>query len=358
MRAELLSLEGNGEDLNFSFLGDGQVVLDLKNPAGLQLTVTGADSYSLEGELLTLKLNPLNYLNPSPRNVTVDLNPISINIINGTSGSDSLTATANSDRISALGGNDTVISTVANAQQNDIFDGGAGTDTLVLSGGTATTSLTLNVATATNQLAGIGGLAVRNFEIFNFSGFLGTVNATGRTGSDNITGGAGNDTFNGGGGNDTLNGGAGNDTLNGGAGSDILNGGTGSDRLDGGGGNDILIGVDANGILAGQGEIDRLTGNAGGDRFVLGDSNQVFYNDGILDNSGLGDYALITDFNSGQGDRIQLRGSIGDYNFRTASGGLPGGTAIYFKTGGADELIGVVQGVSVNNLNNNSFIFV
>jgi Ca2+-binding RTX toxin-like protein len=359
MRAELLSLEGNGEDLNFSFLGDGQVVLDLKNPAGLQLTVTGADSYSLEGELLTLNFNPLNYLNPSPRNITVDLSPISINIINGTSGSDSLTATANSDRISALGGNDTVISTVANAQQNDIFDGGAGTDTLVLSGGTATTSLTLNVATATNQLAGIGGLAVRNFEIFNFSGFLGTVNATGRTGSDNITGGAGNDTFNGGGGNDTLNGGAGNDTLNGGAGSDILNGGTGSDRLDGGGGNDILIGVDANGILAGQGEIDRLTGNAGGDRFVLGDSNQVFYNDGILDNPGLGDYALITDFNSGQGDRIQLRGSIGDYNFITASGDLPAGTAIYLKmTGGVDELIGVVQGVSVNNLNNNSFIFV
>ncbi len=340
MRAELLSLEGNGEDLNFSFLGDGQVVLDLKNPAGLQLTVTGADSYSLEGELLTLNFNPLNYLNPSPRNVTVDLSPISINIINGTSGSDSLTATANSDRISALGGNDTVISTVANAQQNDIFDGGAGTDTLVLSGGTVTTSLSLNVATATNQLAGIGGLAVRNFEIFNFSGFLGTVNATGRTGSDNITGGAGND------------------TLNGGAGNDTLKGGSGSDRLDGGGGNDILIGVDANGILAGQGEIDRLTGNAGGDRFVLGDSNQVFYNDGILDNPGLGDYALITDFNSGQGDRIQLRGSIGDYNFITASGDLPAGTAIYFKTGGADELIGIVQGVSVNNLNNNSLIFV
>ncbi|HEY9643773.1 MAG TPA: hypothetical protein V6C57_25005, partial [Coleofasciculaceae cyanobacterium] len=111
MRSELLSLAGNGEDLSFSFIGDGQVVVDLKNPTGLQLSVQGADSYSLAGEILTLNFNPLNYLNPlTPRNVTVDLNLVYTNIL-GTIGNDNLIATANPDRISADAGNDKVTST-------------------------------------------------------------------------------------------------------------------------------------------------------------------------------------------------------------------------------------------------------
>jgi VCBS repeat-containing protein len=226
------------------------------NLGNLSIAENGTFSYSVDnstvqdlntGETKTDTFTVKSFDGTASQDITITINgvnesPPPVNIIDGTPGSDSLTATANSDRISALGGNDTVISTVANAQQNDIFDGGAGTDTLVLSGGTATTSLTLNVATATNQLTGIDGLAVRNFEVFNFSDFLGTVNATGRTGSDNITGGAGNDTFNGGGGNDTLNGGAGNDILNSGAGKDILNGGAGNDTLDGGTGKDTMTG--------------------------------------------------------------------------------------------------------------------
>ncbi|PSN20461.1 polysaccharide deacetylase [filamentous cyanobacterium CCP5] len=77
MRGELLSLWGNGEDLQFSFIGDGQVMVDLKNPRGMKLTVSGADSYSLNGEILTLNFSPLNYyLNPLVvHNVSIDLAP-------------------------------------------------------------------------------------------------------------------------------------------------------------------------------------------------------------------------------------------------------------------------------------------
>ena len=137
------------------------------------------------------------------------------NLINGTSGNNSLTATTNPDRILGNGGNDTITSTVANAGQNDLFDGGIGTDTLVISGGTASTALTLNVANianTSNQLSGISGLVVQNFESFNFANFLGTLNATGSTGNDTITAGAGNDTLDGGAGTNTLRGGVGDDT--------------------------------------------------------------------------------------------------------------------------------------------------
>ncbi len=308
MRSELLSLTGNGEDLSFSFIGEGQVILDLKNPTGMKLSVLGSDSYSLFGEILTLNFNLLNTL--VPRNVKVDLSP-SDNIILGTTGNDSLTATVKSDQISANAGNDTVSSIVSNAEQNDLFDGGTGIDALILSGGTATTALTLNVATVTNQLSGIAGLTVQNFETFNFSSFLGSLNATGGTGNDVITGGAGNDILNGGAGNDTLDGGAGNDTLTGGAGNDtygidsvsdsiteLANQGTdtvqssitwtlganlenltltGTTAINGSGNtlNNTITGNSANNILNGGGGADRLIGGLGNDIYIVGSGDMI-----------------------------------------------------------------------------------
>ncbi|MDD1458565.1 ExeM/NucH family extracellular endonuclease, partial [Dolichospermum sp. ST_sed2] len=134
------------------------------------------------------------------------------NLINGTDSNNTLTATTNPDRILGNGGNDTITSTVANAGQNDLFDGGDGTDTLVISGGTESTALTLNVANTSNQLSGISGLVVQNFESFNFANLLGNLNATGSTGNDTITAGAGNDTLDGGAGTNILRGGVGDDT--------------------------------------------------------------------------------------------------------------------------------------------------
>ncbi|MBS7724003.1 type I secretion C-terminal target domain-containing protein [Pseudomonas lalucatii] len=90
-----------------------------------------------------------------------------------------------------------------------------------------------------------------------------------------IIGGSADSTFVGGTGNDYISGGAGNDTLNGGLGNDTLDGGTGNDILIGGAGDDILI------------------GGTGADSFVW--------------QAGHTGTDRITDFNIGQGDRIDLR---------------------------------------------------
>ena len=227
------------------------------------------------------------------------------NLINGTSGNNSLTATTNPDRILGNGGNDTITSTVANAGQNDLFDGGIGTDTLVISGGTASTTLTLNVANianTSNQLSGISGLVVQNFEIFNFANFLGTLNATGSTGNDTITAGAGNDTLDGGAGTNTLRGGVGDDTYiiststntiteAANAGIDTVRSSvtytlatnvenlvlTGTTDLNGTGNtlNNTLTGNIGNNILNGGIGADTLIGGAGNDTYIVDNAGDV-----------------------------------------------------------------------------------
>ena len=62
----------------------------------------------------------------------------------------------------------------------------------------------------------------------------------GASGNDFISGGIGNDTLVGGDGNDTFEGGDGNDVISGGSGDDLIEGGKGSDNLDGGEGNDTI----------------------------------------------------------------------------------------------------------------------
>lgn len=91
---------------------------------------------------------------------------------------------------------------------------------------------------------------------------------------------------------------------------------------------------------------DTLIGGGGADTFVLGDSTRVFYTQ-----KGNKDYAVITDFtprgfNFNELDTIQLKGSISDYNLRSAQG--VGGfsasdTAIFYKAGGGEQLIGIVK---------------
>lgn len=132
----------------------------------------------------------------------------------------------------------------------------------------------------------------------------------------------------------------------------ILWGTTGRDTLTGGAGNDHITGVLAAGTTAaamGAGQIDRLTGMGGADVFVLGDGRGVFYDDRTKNSLGGSDYALITDFKSGE-DRIQLRS--GSYLKTVASGNL----SLYWDRNNSgrlessgssrDELIAVLQGVS------------
>ena len=106
--------------------------------------------------------------------------------------------------------------------------------------------------------------------------------------NNNITGNGQDNVLVGFGGNDVLSGGNGDELIiSGGAGHDTLLGGAGDDYLHGGGGNDFYV------------------GGADADVFALGDKNNFYY---------LGsDYGRVMDYDRYEGDKIQLKGDIGDY---------------------------------------------
>ncbi len=99
-------------------------------------------------------------------------------------------------------------------------------------------------------------------------------------------------------------------------------------------------------------DIQTLDGTESSDTFILGDATEAFY-----DNMAGLDYALIKGFESSD-DVIQLYGNASDYQLGAAPEGLPDGTSIFQKNDGANELIGVVSGVSDLALDSNSFSFV
>ncbi len=124
---------------------------------------------------------------------------------------------------------------------------------------------------------------------------------------------------------------------------------------------DLLSGAPIAGGLMGRGSIDRLTGGLGNDLFILGDARGRFYDDQNLSNAGMGDYALITDFQV-SGDRLQL--SSGNYFLAATTINGASGTGIYFDSnsnrsfGTNDELLGVLQGVSASALSSNNFTWI
>lgn len=138
---------------------------------------------------------------------------------------------------------------------------------------------------------------------------------TGGAGSDWIETGGGSDMVNGGGGADRIDTGEGGDTIDAGYGDDHVSAGDGGDyvlgrfgddRIDGGDGDDTVIGGwgddrlfggAGDDVLAGEQGRDTLTGGAGADRFAFfaaTDTNAAYGID------------IITDFDAGAGDRIDL----------------------------------------------------
>jgi Ca2+-binding RTX toxin-like protein len=177
----------------------------------------------------------------------------------------------------------------------------------------------------------------------------------GGTGNDQLYGGTGNDQLYGDGlwgtGNDYLWGDAGNDNLYGRSGDDYLDGGTGNDKLYGGSGDDDLWGEAGNDILTGGigkdylngfsngTEFDTLSGGADADKFVLGAQNYYnFY-------TGEG-FALITDFNSSQGDKIALFETVGKYSLVSGNFGYGNPNVQDTKILFGNDEIGVLQDIT------------
>lgn len=128
--------------------------------------------------------------------------PAPTNVLNGTSG------------------NDTLLWAVATA---GTVDGGAGFDTLTVSLGSLTTDLIMTGAIGSGQTAQFStGLTVRNVERM-------VVNSGG--GNDRLFGGGGDDHFATFAGNDSVSAGAGNDFLDLGWGRNVATGGSGADTF-------------------------------------------------------------------------------------------------------------------------------
>ncbi len=120
----------------------------------------------------------------------------------------------------------------------------------------------------------------------------------------------------------------GDDIMAGGDGNDGLLGYSGDDEISGDAGDDVLVGTTFNLFdpFGGDGgsnhtfddnEQDMLTGGAGADQFWLGDAEGAYYV-GDTDEDGIGSYgkATVKDFNSAEGDIIQLYGDSSLYEAR------------------------------------------
>ncbi|MEL6939487.1 MAG: calcium-binding protein [Cyanobacteria bacterium J06598_1] len=298
----------------------------------------------------------------------------------GGDGSDVLFGHGGSDRL--YGGNDN--DTLYGGDQDDTLEGGDGDDTLdggsgddgllgeigddlllgyegndVLSGGAGNDALFGHAGNDT--LAGFED----NDRLY---GGLGDDNLQGGTGADKLYGGDGIDSLAGDAGDDVLDGGAGNDSLYGNEGNDIMLGGAGNDFMFGNAGDDVMFGNSDADTMYGSSGNDRLYGGAGDD--VLGGGMPGNASDGAqIDalNGGAGsdifvvagfyavlgdeDYAVIKDFNKAE-DRIFI--GTETHTLATATGALPGGTAVYNGNG---NLVAVIQGHVVGGLDINASYF-
>ncbi|RZT06066.1 Ca2+-binding protein, RTX toxin-related [Duganella sp. CF402] len=227
---------------------------------------------------------------------------------------------------------------------NALFDGGAGSDTLVLGG--AAGDYAVSYASGVTTLSGKGSqIVLRNIEFVTFSdgkqSIAQVLHNTGTEGNDVLTGTAGNDLLDGGLGADTLSGGAGNDTyvvdhigdvvreLAGGGSVDLVKAGLAAGQtwtlgenvedgqltgnaaanLSGNALDNVLTGNGANNVLRGDAGNDTLSGGAGNDSLVGGAGHD--YLDG-----GLGNDTLV----GGSGNNIYVLDSSGDKIIDGATG--------------------------------------
>jgi hypothetical protein len=228
MRADLLSVTGNGSNINFSIAGDGIVGLHVKTPGTQIISIQGAQAATLAGTNLNLTFNdgPLAVSATSPQGTPVQHN---------------VTITEGAAPIITTGTN--------------ILFGGSGTNKLDLTGLIENYTLT-TLSTTSEKLvdtrAGTpnGTDIVTGFQAFNFSDGLslslaqmqGTGVTRGTAAANTITSNSAGQVILGLAGNDRLTAGANNQVLDGGSGNDtLLDGGRSGITLIGGPGNETFV---------------------------------------------------------------------------------------------------------------------
>lgn len=186
----------------------------------------------------------------------------------GYAGNDAIFAGSGNDVIYGGDGNDTLYGD----DGDDIIDGGAGNDTIRGEAG-------IDTVTYASASAGVNvSLAVTSAQ---------------------VTGGSGTDTIRY---VENLTGSDFDDLLIGNSGDNVIVGGSGNDVIEGGVGNDTLNGGDGNDVLYGEGGLDTLTGGLGADIFVFQSA------------SAYSNIDTVSDFDTSQGDALNLVDLLGDYD--------------------------------------------
>lgn len=282
----------------------------------------------------------------------------------GSGGNDSLAGGTGDDDVTGGAGRDSLyggdqddrlaITLASDIVAGEIYDGGAGSDTLDGFGVAAAVDLTgVSIAAVENIVGFAGGLSLTAGQLDAFNGAIdtgqitiGTAGVIDLSDADVLTGaillsGAGNTltlrggtgptggffdgtvtggvaadtvtvldggsfgnagaTLNGGGGNDSLTGSWHNDRLEGGADIDTLIGGGGDDTLLGGDGGDNLFGGDGHDSLVAGGGVDFYDYLFGGDGFdfLIGDGGDVLFGGAREDNLFAGGAGCFLDGGAG-----------------------------------------------------------
>ena len=156
-RSELISADGDGTDLDFVFIGRGDVHVDLRTQGSQAIKVSGADGGGLDasGDLL------LAFDLMAQHSVALDYLTGSGNV-SGSSAKDVLIGGTGNDQLSGNGGDDTLIGGAGNDRLtggagNDLLTGLAGSDVFVFAtGGGSDTILDFTSGLDMLDLVGLG----------------------------------------------------------------------------------------------------------------------------------------------------------------------------------------------------------
>ncbi len=308
----------NGAEFNVVDGGSGVDTVDMSNFAIADVTVYARDS-GIELEVFD------DFLNPSSNTFS---NFEFFEFSDGTVTAQELLA------------NSTNLNTLIGTDGNDVLDGSASDQEVIILAGDGDDTIT--------------GSALDD-DLF------------GQAGDDTIVDGLGDTEAGGGDGHDYVVALSGLNTLNGDSGNDVLIGGIAGDTLDGGTGNDILIGDPA---ALSFGASDQLTGGAGNDLLHGGIGADEFIfavNDGN-DTIGSVDMNSIT-FSAANGYQGSVTGAdftIGvDTIVLSGFGTVNSGNVMDFVTNSADGAVFnaegtniLIYGVSVADLGSDDFVFV
>ena len=287
---------------------------------------------------------------------------ISIELIDGGAGNDTLTGSAGPDMIRGGTGNDTLRGGEGDdtflvdgvADGSDRVFGEAGYDRLLGGHGDDTISLTrLDVSDSLDEIDGGNGA---NVLVGTASSNVLNLSATSLLNIDLIDGGAGNDTITGSAQADVIRGGTGNDTLRGGEGDDtflVEGAAEGSDRIFGDAGYDRLLGGDGDDTISltrldESDSLDEIAGGTGANVLVgTASSNVLNLSATSLLNIDLIDGGAGNDTITGSSESDVIRGGTGNDTLRGGEGddtflvdGVAEGSDRVFGDAGYDRLLG------------------